>query len=127
KLCNTDFYSISADFLSCIISIIRENCQIALMLFWSVHCHIHEITVAFILHIVYMNERNGSTVDAVTLAAVFLRPVVKHMPQMDIPDPAPHFRAIHVVASVLMVGDDIRIHWLGKTRPPALRIIFICT
>ena len=82
-------------------------------------------TIARFLHLFFGHEAQGSTVDAIALAAFLARSVVEDVSQMRITKLASHFSTRHAMRPINVHRKQVLIYRPRKSRPTAPRIIFI--
>src|SRR5699024_6940429 len=88
--------------------------------FLCIFLHIRqESAVAFLFHVLFGDEAQGCTVDAVAHAAQFCGTIVEYMSQMGIAYPAADFRTNTVQRKVIIFVDGIGVNGLGESRPAA--------
>ena len=80
-----------------------------------------ESSVAFALHVGFGNEAERGTVDAIAQSAGGFRAVVEDVAEVGAAEFAAHLRALHAVAVVGEVVEQVRIDGLREGRPAATR------
>ena len=85
-----------------------------------------ESTVAFALHVGFGNEAERGTVDAIAQTAGGLRAVVEDVTEVRTAEFAAHLRALHAVAVVGEVVEQVRIDGLREGRPAAASVAAFC-
>jgi hypothetical protein len=82
------------------------------------------LPVAFFGQVAHRNESQGGGVHAVAQARGS-RPVLEHVPQMRIREPAANLRADHAEAPVGVNHDVARFQGPGEARPPGSRFVLV--
>ena len=88
------------------------------------HC-VNQVAVTGFFHLGERDEFQAGAVDAVAQAALVLRAVREDVAEVGVRDAASDFGAVHVVAGVVVFGDDRTVDRLGEARPAAAGLEFV--
>ena len=78
-----------------------------------------------LLHLVFGNEAQAGTVDAVAQAAAILGAVGEDVAEVGMGGAAAHFGAVHMVAVVVVLGNGVGADGAGEAGPAAMGIEFV--
>ena len=85
----------------------------------------HQVAVAGFFHLGERDEFQAGAVDAVAQAAFVFRAVGEDVAEVGVSNAASDFGAVHVVAVVVVFGDDRAVDGLGEARPTAAGLEFV--
>ena len=81
--------------------------------------------VALLLHLVFGDEAQAGTVDAVAQTAAILGAVGENVAEVGVGGAAAHFGAVHMVAVVVVFGHGIGADGAGEAGPAAMGVEFV--
>src|SRR6266404_1975511 len=84
-----------------------------------------ELAVAFFFKLLDRNESQRGRVDAITRAALIVRTVVEHVPEMRIAFAAADFRSFHAERFVCFFGDVAVLDRFGEAGPSRAAVEFV--